>query len=76
MNRTAATILVVLGAVLLVKLMASTATLFLVAALILALLAGTGAIGRWGYAAAALCAVVALPGLLISGIFRGLALLG
>lgn len=77
MNRTVATILVVIGAVLLIKLMASTATLFLVAALVLALLAGIGAIDRrWGYGIAIALAVFALPGLVISGIFRGLALLG
>ncbi|HYG57532.1 MAG TPA: hypothetical protein VD902_05640 [Symbiobacteriaceae bacterium] len=76
MNRTIALILVVLGAILLLKFMASAATILLLLALVLAIATGVGAVGRWGYGVAVLCALMALPGLVISGIFKGLAFLG
>jgi hypothetical protein len=69
-----ALILVVLGGLLLLKTFAAMWFLLFVLAAAFAVGAATGSIGKWGYTVAVLCAVFALPGLLIRTIFRGIAM--
>jgi hypothetical protein len=69
-----AAVLVVLGLVLLLKSLAATWFVLLVVAAALALGAATKVIGKWGFAAAGLCIMVAVPGFVLSFAFRGLSL--
>lgn len=72
-SRIAALVVVILGIIFLVKSLAATWLIFVLAAAGLGIAAASNAIGRWGYAAAAICLVVAVPGFMFSFIFKGLA---
>jgi hypothetical protein len=72
LQKLAAAVLVVLGLVLLLKSLAATWLLLLIVAAALALATASGVIGKWGYTAAGLCVLVAIPGFLIRAMFEGL----
>ena len=74
LSRTLALIVVALAMLFIVKSLAATWLIFALAAAGLAIAAGSGAIGKWGYAAAALCLLVAVPGFFVSFMFKGLAI--
>ncbi len=74
LQRIAAVALVLLGAVLLIKWVAATWFILLIVAALFALGAGSGMIGRWGYGIAALCVLVAVPGLAFNFLFKSVAL--
>lgn len=76
MNKTLGLVLVALGALFILKLFAAGWFLFLIIAGGLALGASTGAIGKWGYALAALFGLMAVPALLFSTVFATLKLAG
>jgi hypothetical protein len=60
-QRLAALGVLALGILLVTKLLTTTWVLLLVAAALAALAAGSGWIGRWGYAVAAVCVLLAVP---------------
>lgn len=74
LQKVAALLLVILGAVLLFKTLAATWFLLLVIAAAFAIGSATGMIGKWGYAAAAVCAVIAVPGFVLGFMFKGLSI--
>ncbi len=76
MNKTLGLIIVALGALFLLKLFASGWFLFLIIAAALAFGASTKAIGKWGYAAATVFGLMAVPALLFSTMFATLRLAG
>lgn len=72
MQKVVALIVVLLGAVLMVKTLAATWLLLLVLAAAFAWGASTRAIGRWGYMAALVCALLALPGFIMRTVLASL----
>lgn len=76
MNKSLGLILVALGALFFLKLFAAGWFLFLIVAAGLAFGASTGAIGKWGYAAAAVVGLMSVPALLFSTFFATLKLAG
>lgn len=65
MQRVAAFVILLLGLMLLFRAMLAGWLLFLVLAAALGFGASTGAIGRWGYTAAVIFALLAIPSLLL-----------
>lgn len=59
--------IVIIGALFLAKTMLYSWMLLLLLALAFAIAAAAGTVGRWGYAAAVVCALLVVPGALFSG---------
>lgn len=74
-NKILGILVVVLGLVLLTKLFVSGTFLFLIIAGVLALAAGTGAMGRTGYVLAGIFVVLAFAGFAVRGVFVAIAML-
>jgi len=73
-QKVVALIVVLLGGVLLLKTLAATWLLLLLLAAAFAWGASSRAIGRWGYSAAVLCLLMAIPGFLLRTVLRGIAM--
>ncbi|HWI62166.1 MAG TPA: hypothetical protein VNT75_10040 [Symbiobacteriaceae bacterium] len=74
MQKVVALIVVVLGGVLMLKTLAATWLLLLLLAAAFAWGASTKAIGKWGYSAAVLCVLLAIPGFLLRTVLKGIAI--
>lgn len=74
MQKVVALIVVILGGVLMLKTLAATWLLFLLLAAAFAWGASSKSIGKWGYSAAVLCLLLAIPGFLLRTVLRGIAL--
>ena len=72
MQKVVALIVVLIGAVLMVRTLAATWLLLLVLAAAFAWGASTRAIGKWGYMAAIACALLALPGFIMRTVLASL----
>lgn len=72
MQKVVALIVVLIGAVLMVRTLAATWLLLLVLAAAFAWGASTRAIGKWGYMAALACALLALPGFIMRTVLASL----
>lgn len=73
-QRVAALLIVIAGAALLIKTLAATWLLLILVGAGLALAANSGMIGKWGYGAAAIAVVAAVPGFFFSFALKGLGL--
>lgn len=74
MQKVVALVLVVLGGLLALKTLAATWLLLLILAAAFAWAASSKTIGKWGYAAALGCALLAVPGFILGTVLKGIAI--